>query len=103
MHPIQASRHPRQTGFPPALQSFADQCGALLLRLLAYVGALALIAIAALRLFDGVVDTVGPDVASQLGSLLPPARSVQPAKLQVVTSPGIPVAGVPHLFLRGSL
>ena len=73
------------------------------MRLLAYVGALGLIAITALRLFDGLVDTIGPDFASQLSQLLPPAQSVQPAKSQVATSPGIPVVGVPNLFLRGSL
>lgn len=87
----------------PALQNVVDEGGALVVRLLAYVGALGLIAITALRLFDGLVDTIGPDVASQLSELLPPAQSVQPAKSQVATSPGIPVVGVPNLFLRGSL
>ena len=87
----------------PALRSFADDCGALVVRVMAYVGALGLIAITALRLFDGLVDTVGPDVASQLSQLLPPAKSVQPEKPQVATSQGIPVEGVPNLFLRGSL
>jgi hypothetical protein len=87
----------------PALRHVVDEGGALVVRLLAYVGALGLIAISALRLFDGVVGTVGPDVATQLSQLLPPAQSVQPAKPPAATSPGIPVVGVPNLFLRGSL
>ena len=103
MHPQPASRYPSQTWISPALQIFADECGALVVRLLAYVGALGLIVIAGLHLFDSLVDTVGPDVATQLNQLLSPARSSRSMKPQVATSPGIPVVGAPDLFLRGSL
>ena len=103
MHPIPASRHPRTAGIHPVLHDFAHECGALSLRLLAYVGALGLIAIAALQLFDGLVDSVGPDVASELNRLLPPVSSIQPAKQQVMTSPGTPAGAAPKLSLRGSL
>ncbi|MDB5620652.1 hypothetical protein [Tardiphaga sp.] len=54
MRSIPASRHPRQTGIHPALQSFADECGALAVRLLAYAGVLGLIAIGTVRVFDGL-------------------------------------------------
>ena len=103
MHPVPAPRYPSQSWMSPALQNVVDEGGALVVRLLAYVGALGLIAITALRLFDGYADSVGPEIASQLSQLLPPAQSVQPAKPQVAASPGVPVVGVPNLFLRGSL
>jgi hypothetical protein len=103
MHPVPTSRYPSQTWISPALRGFVDEAGALAVRLMAYVGALGLIAITALRLFDGYADSVGPEIASQLSQLLPPAQSVQPAKPQVAASPGVPVVGVPNLFLRGSL
>jgi hypothetical protein len=50
MRPIVASPHP--ASFHPALRSFADECTAVLARLVAYVGALALIAIVGLSLWD---------------------------------------------------
>ena len=103
MHPNSASRHPPTAGIHPGLQHFAAESGALSVRLLAYVGALALIAIAAVQLFESVIDSVGPNIARELSRLLPPVSSVQPAKQRVLTSPGIPVAGAPGLFLRGSL
>jgi len=53
MRSIQVSRHPR-AGIHPALQSFADECGALALRLGAYMGALALIVIGAIQLWDSI-------------------------------------------------
>jgi hypothetical protein len=50
MRSIVASLHPAD--FHPALRSFADECTGLLARLIAYVGALALIAIIGLSLWD---------------------------------------------------
>ena len=85
------------------LQRFAAETGALSVRLLAYVGALALIAIAVVALFDSVVDGIGPDLASELSRLLPSVSSNQPAKQQVTNSPGIPAGAAPKLSLRGSL
>jgi hypothetical protein len=55
MRSIRASRHPTPAaGIHPALQSFADGCGAVAVRLLAYMGGLALLVIAAVTLFDGI-------------------------------------------------
>jgi hypothetical protein len=45
---------PGQSGIHPALQSFADECGAIAVRLLAYMGSLALLVIVAVNLWDGV-------------------------------------------------
>ena len=87
----------------PALQHVVDEGGALLVRVLAYVGALGLIAITALRLFDGYAETVGPEIAGQLSRILPAPATVQPAQQPVATARGIPVEGAPNLFLRGSL
>jgi hypothetical protein len=53
MHSVPAkrlARHP--TGTHPALWSFAEECSGVIVRLLAYVGALALVATAATRLWD---------------------------------------------------
>jgi hypothetical protein len=50
MRSIVASLHPAD--FHPALRSFADECTGVLARLIAYVGALALIAIIGLSLWD---------------------------------------------------
>jgi hypothetical protein len=54
MQPILASgaNHYYSTKIHPALRSFADECCGVLARLIAYVGALALIAIVALSLWD---------------------------------------------------
>ena len=87
----------------PALRHVVDEGGALVVRLLAYVGALGLIAIAALRLFDAYGDSVVPEVASQLSQILPAPATVQPVRQAVATPRGIPVEGVPNVFLRGSL
>ena len=53
MRSIRLSRRP-QTGIHPALYSFADECGALALRLAAYMGSLALLVIAAIHLWDSI-------------------------------------------------
>ena len=87
----------------PALRHVVDEGGALLVRVLAYVGALGLIAIAALRLFDTYADSVGPEVVSHFSRLLPAPATVQPVQQAAATAKGIPVEGVPNLFLRGSL
>jgi hypothetical protein len=50
MRSIVASLHPAD--FHPALRSFADECSGVLARLIAYVGALALIAIVGVSLWD---------------------------------------------------
>jgi hypothetical protein len=49
-----APRHTATTGIHPALQSFADECQALLGRLLLYMGGLGFIAIVLVILFRGV-------------------------------------------------
>jgi hypothetical protein len=67
MHPIPVARHPPTTGIHPALQSFAEECGALSVRLLAYVGSLALIAIAAVQLFDGLDLDFAAEPAARRG------------------------------------
>ncbi len=77
MHPISASRHPPTTGIHPALQSFADECGALAIRVLAYVGALALIAVAAVHLFDGLELDLAAEPAAPKGWAV--ADHAQPA------------------------
>ena len=87
----------------PALRRAVDDGGALLARLLAYVGVLGLIIIGGLQMFDGLADRVGPELVSQISRLMPAPASVQPAKQPGSRSPAIPIAGVPGLFLRGSL
>lgn len=87
----------------PAWRLAVDEGGALVARLLAYVGVLGLIVIGALQMFDGLADRVGPELVSQLGGLSPAPASVQPAGQPVTRSSGIPIAGAPDLFLRGSL
>jgi hypothetical protein len=53
MRSILAARtHPHPTNIHPALRSFADECSGVLARLIAYVGALALIAIIGVALWD---------------------------------------------------
>jgi hypothetical protein len=55
MRSILASHHPKSaTGIHPALQSFADECGAVAVRLLAYMGVLALVVMAGMTVFDGL-------------------------------------------------
>lgn len=63
MRLIPAARHPEgASGIHPALHSFADECGAVAIRLLAYMGVLGLVVIAAVMAFDGLqLDlTAGP-------------------------------------------
>jgi hypothetical protein len=57
MRPIVATLHP--AGFHPALRSFADECTGVLARLIAYVGALALIAIVGLSLWEELPKGMG--------------------------------------------
>jgi len=52
MRLIRASRAAHPANFHPALRSFADECTGVLARLIAYVGALALIAIVGVSLWD---------------------------------------------------
>ena len=61
MQPFSATRADPQyhARIHPALTSFADECCATLARLIAYVGALALLGIAGLHLWDGL-PAVGP-------------------------------------------
>jgi hypothetical protein len=103
MHPDPTSRYPSESWMSPAWRLAVDEGGALLARLLAYVGVLGLIVIGALQSFDGLADRVGPELVSQIGGLLPAPASVQPAKPPGSRSPGIPIAGAPGVFLRGSL
>ena len=62
MRSISASRAQflRRAGIHPALRSFGAECGAVLLRLLAYVGALAVIAMLALQLYAGLRQDAAP-------------------------------------------
>ena len=87
----------------PAWRLAVDEGGALVARLLAYVGVLGLIIIGGLQMFDGLADRVGPELVSQISRLMPAPASVQPARQPGSRSPGIPIAGAPDLFLRGSL
>jgi hypothetical protein len=51
----------------PALNSFADECCGMLARLVAYVGALALLAIVGLHLWDELPDGAGLEPAAKAG------------------------------------
>ena len=103
MHPDPTSRYPSQSWMSPAWRLAVDEGGALVAHLLAYVGVLGLIIIGGLQMLDGLADRVGPELVSQLSRLLPAHASVQPAVQPASQSPGIPIAGAPDLFLRGSL
>jgi hypothetical protein len=59
------SYHP--TRIHPALNSFADECCGLLARLVAYVGALALLAIVGLHLWDQLPDSAGLEPTAKAG------------------------------------
>ena len=59
------SYHPAR--IHPALSSFADECCGLLARLVAYVGALALLAIVGLHLWDQLPDSAGLEPAAKAG------------------------------------
>jgi hypothetical protein len=59
------SYHP--TRIHPALNSFADECCGLLARLVAYVGALALLAIVGIHLWDQLPDRAGLEPAAKAG------------------------------------
>jgi hypothetical protein len=57
----------RPTRIHPALNSFADECCAMLARLLAYVGTLALLAIVGLHLWDQLPGGLGREPAAKAG------------------------------------
>lgn len=60
-----ASDSPSQSNsLHPVLQSFAEECHGLLVRLLGYVGALALVAIASLQMFGGIIPGPRPPAAA---------------------------------------
>jgi hypothetical protein len=66
MRPILASgAYSYASKIRPALRSFADECCGLLARLIAYVGALALIAIVGVGLWDGLPLKAGGDPAAK--------------------------------------
>jgi hypothetical protein len=67
MRSILVSHHPKSAGVHPALQSFADECGAIAVRLLAYMGALALVVMAAVTVFDGLEFDVSSEPALKAG------------------------------------
>jgi hypothetical protein len=70
MRSIQASRAAHPADFHPALRSFADECTGVLARLIAYVGALALIAIVGVSLWDELpLRGVGDSAAKSAWSL----------------------------------
>lgn len=69
------------TGIPPALRSFGAECGAVLLRLLAYVGTLTIIAMLALQLYAGLLQDDAPTLEAapagwSTSLLTPPAFAV---------------------------
>jgi hypothetical protein len=73
-----------QTSIHPALNSFADECFGTLARLVAYVGTLALVAMAGLHLWDGLpAETAEPAAKAgwSLASRSHPAFAVSPADL----------------------
>jgi hypothetical protein len=59
--------HPKSTGIHPALQSFADECGSVAVRLLAYMGLLALVVMAAVTVFDGLEFDFSSEPAAKAG------------------------------------
>lgn len=67
MRSIPVPHHPRPAGIHPVLQSFADECGAIAVRLLAYMGALALVVMAAVTVFDGLEFDLGSEPAAKPG------------------------------------
>src|ERR1700709_1467789 len=67
MRSILVSHHPKSAGVHPALQSFADECGAIAVRLLAYMGALALVVMAAVTVFDGLEFDLSSEPAAKAG------------------------------------
>jgi hypothetical protein len=66
MRSIVASLHPAD--FHPALRSFADECTGVLARLIAYVGALALLAIIGVSLWDELPKGMGDSAAKSAWS-----------------------------------
>jgi hypothetical protein len=62
-----ASHHPKSPGVHPALQTFADECGAVAVRLLAYMGVLALIVMAGVAVFDGLEFDFGAEPVAKAG------------------------------------
>lgn len=71
----------RSAGIYPALRSFVAECGAVLLRLLAYVGTLAVVAMLALQLYAGLLQDAAPAVEAapagwSTSLLTPPAFAV---------------------------
>jgi hypothetical protein len=79
--------HP--TSIHPALNNFAAECTGTLARLIAYVGVLALLAMAGLHLWDELPDAVPPDPAAKAGWSLAsrshPAFAVSPLDLSEKT------------------
>jgi hypothetical protein len=92
MRSISASRAQflRSAGLHPALRSFGAECGAVLLRLLAYVGALAAIAMLALQLYAGLRQDAAPIVEAPPGwrTVLraPPAFAVSQFDMPGITA-----------------
>ncbi|SFL38376.1 hypothetical protein SAMN03159423_1640 [Bradyrhizobium sp. NFR13] len=67
MRSILVPHHPKPAGVHPALQSFADECGAVAIRLLAYMGVLALVVMAAVTVFDGLEFDFGSEPPAKAG------------------------------------
>jgi hypothetical protein len=80
-HPVHLPVHPpvyqnTPTRIHPALTSFADECCGMLARLTAYVGALALLAIVGIHLWDELPDSATFEPSAKAGWSLA-TRSVQ--------------------------
>jgi hypothetical protein len=54
MRPFPAFRQTPTTGIHPALYDFAEECRAVAVRMLAYLGVLALLVMGAIHLWDGL-------------------------------------------------
>jgi hypothetical protein len=80
MRSILATHHQNSADIHPALWSFVDECGAVALRLLAYMGALGLVVMAAVTVFDGLELDFDAEPAAEAvwstASRSPPAFAV---------------------------
>ena len=88
----------------PALTSFADECCGMLARLIAYVGALALLAIVGIHLWDQLPDSArrGPAGESGLepGRPLAPGLRRQPDRFVTVKQRLMKFSGIPRAAAR---
>jgi len=67
MRSILVPRYPKSRNVHPALHTLADDCGAIAVRLLAYMGALALVVMAAVTVFDGLEFDLSSEPVAKAG------------------------------------